>query len=804
MSVTTGTYTSSDLTISRIVASNGSKELVSVTDLTTWVAGATDEIDVADDADGTITIGLDNSVNNVLTYIPSAGFISGFGITDNADGTIDIAEGVCYLRTSNSDTAPIKEYTIAATPDVALTDTSDNWVYVDYNSGTPQIAVTTTSSDIYNDENSKFELYEIHRDGNDLNITTHFQISGNATKHLNQYLYEKGEAERTSGLIIGETGTRNITMTTGVLWLKLNKVTISAKDTSGSDTYSTWYNTTGTWTKTPSVTQWDNLQYNDTTSGLVTLTNNRWSFFDVFVWINETLHFVYGQDEYTTQSLAENATVITTLPNTFAGHTTYIARVIFQKSASTLGNILNPFTDMLGYTVVTNHDALSGLTDDDHTQYVTLTNRTGETLDIDNIILTGETATRLLATDGSKQLSSVTDLTSWIAGTTNEITVTDDADGTVTLSLPATVDVGSGTLKIDNITESTGDHGIDVETVHFEDGKIHINGSTEPTLCRFNITGTVNSATDCPGVMHYFTGDSHPGLQILPFNHDNISISFDAYWNGGGWASSDAGSNFQMGKANDAFTFWYDSEVDAGSGVTWNAALKINLSNGIYSNDLSGNAMRPLMIKSDGEIGHSSTAILVHSDDLIYMVDTYGASGISDKEISIRSDGLIAPTSSILASKTNILDLDNIDWLYQVRPRTFNFRKKVVTRETISEEDGEGEMVDRDVYTSTNDYSETEYHTDLRYGMIAEELEVINDKLCTYHDDITQVTQDCVRHNEDAHPEYRFNQPCTCTKTKTLDGIKYKEFIPILIKAIQDQKTLIANLTTRVNTLEGL
>lgn len=55
----------------------------------------------------------------------------------------------------------------------------------------------------------------------------------------------------------------------------------------------------------------------------------------------------------------------------------------------------------------------------------------------------GLTASRLLATDSDSALSSVTDLSSWIAGTTNEIIVTSDGDGTITLSAPQAIGSGS-------------------------------------------------------------------------------------------------------------------------------------------------------------------------------------------------------------------------------------------------------------------------------------------------------------------------------------------------------------------------
>jgi hypothetical protein len=49
------------------------------------------------------------------------------------------------------------------------------------------------------------------------------------------------------------------------------------------------------------------------------------------------------------------------------------------------------------------------------------------------------TASRLLYADASKIISSVSDLTSWIAGTSNEIAVVSDGDGSITLSIPDAV-----------------------------------------------------------------------------------------------------------------------------------------------------------------------------------------------------------------------------------------------------------------------------------------------------------------------------------------------------------------------------
>ena len=53
-----------------------------------------------------------------------------------------------------------------------------------------------------------------------------------------------------------------------------------------------------------------------------------------------------------------------------------------------------------------------------------------------SIGLTDLLASRLVATDSGKIFESVADLTAWIVGTANQVIVTDNGDGTVTLSTP--------------------------------------------------------------------------------------------------------------------------------------------------------------------------------------------------------------------------------------------------------------------------------------------------------------------------------------------------------------------------------
>jgi len=103
--------------------------------------------------------------------------------------------------------------------------------------------------------------------------------------------------------------------------------------------------------------------------------------------------------------------------------------------------------------------------------------------------------------------------------------------------------------------------------------------------------------------------------------------------------------------------------------------------------------------------------------------------------------------SSIRASKKNIENISNVDWLYQLNPVSFNYRKK----------DENGNYTD-------------EIYDDLEYGLIAEDTAPIADFLVNYNI------------NEDG--------------TKKMIGIEYMRLITPMLKAIQE-------LNAKVSALEN-
>ena len=123
------------------------------------------------------------------------------------------------------------------------------------------------------------------------------------------------------------------------------------------------------------------------------------------------------------------------------------------------------------------------------------------------------------------------------------------------------------------------------------------------------------------------------------------------------------------------------------------------------------------------------------------------------RDLYIKDDGTLGYISSTVKSKININPLNDIDFIYDLNPVTFNYRKQ----------DEQGNF--------TN-----EYYDKTSYGLIAEEVESVADYMVYY--DETEEGNVAV-------------------------GINYSELITPLLKAIQDQKTEIETLKTLITELSN-
>jgi hypothetical protein len=144
-------------------------------------------------------------------------------------------------------------------------------------------------------------------------------------------------------------------------------------------------------------------------------------------------------------------------------------------------------------------------------------------------------------------------------------------NNTVTSQLDMTIDrTSTNTLIVRK--GGGGDNILRVDTIN---SGVSIGPGSSIIRSALSLYGTVSSI-DGPSVMLTTTQDSFPVFHIQGNAHDSVWLNFDCYWNGTNDISSDAGSNFRIGKDGDSLNFRYDSGKAQGSSITSNTALSIS------------------------------------------------------------------------------------------------------------------------------------------------------------------------------------------------------------------------------------
>ncbi|MHA1353581.1 MAG: hypothetical protein ACTSR1_00215 [Candidatus Heimdallarchaeota archaeon] len=297
-----------------------------------------------------------------LNYVANAGWISGGEITDNLDGTIDVAAGSGYFRVSDSETADIVKLEWSETTNISLVDASENYVYVDRNGGSPIISTTTTGSLVKDNEWTKWEISEIFREGTELHISPHKQISTDVGRLLQIFLYDDSELKRTRGIKIGSTGTRNVTVSDGKLWTKLNPILFPAFDSSGSDTFDRYYdNGSGGFIKQTGITQCDNGFYDDGSGSLGALNTNWYSWQYFWAEADGAIVSRYGENQYSSAGASLLDEKPSNNPERISDHATHIGRIRVRNGSDDV-LVQSVFETQYSANVESNHAELSNLT----------------------------------------------------------------------------------------------------------------------------------------------------------------------------------------------------------------------------------------------------------------------------------------------------------------------------------------------------------------------------------------------------------------------------------------------------------
>ena len=503
--------TLSGLTGSRLMATSAGS-VVESTDLTSWVAGTSNQVNVTDDADGTITLSTPQDIHTGAT--PTfAGLIStgivqatGFaktgwplspGVTlsfDNGTRTLTVTDGGSAYYYING-----VKYTLGGNKTVVIDDTEGEWFI--YFSGD-----TLTASQIpwvINDDDKALVAILYWDATNNVEIITgyelHSYVMDSAT---HSRLHHAGGAAWESGLLASDAGSETVNVSAGDFHDEDIEITIS--DGAGGSLWEqvlspaelpVYYRSGASdWRKVETASKANatdagyvsgtDLQYNLLSGTWSSAPANVAKYVAYYVVgtndISEPVALIMGQREDNTLALARENNVFSGLSLSGIPFTEMIvlARLILKETAGGVYYTLEDVTDLRATNsvgsiispLITDHGGLAGLADDDHAQY--------------------------LLVDGTRAMTGAIDLGDF--GMTNggnlECVRVEDTDADTYLAVESSADVD----KIEGYTAGTKTLEIDAVGIH-----------TLPQSSSASAKVSANTALT--------TGS----FQIIPYNSEN-------------------------------------------------------------------------------------------------------------------------------------------------------------------------------------------------------------------------------------------------------------------------------------------
>ena len=379
--------TLTDLTASRIIASDSAKILESVSDLTSWVSGTANQVISTSDGDGTLTLSTPQDIHTGASPTFADLTLSNFsGGNETIDEILDDTLNALVLDTITVtdqgglnitwSAGEIWDYANSAVVDTdaegsnqACTDHAIN--YLKWVSGTTLTLSTTAPTDL------EVSVATVNCSGGDIQEINHVPIYSKNISTLIAAFQDMFPSIVTSGLVVSEHAGDNafdVDMTAGVYYsAAYAKETVASKD-STTDNLVRWYQSgASAWTAVIGQTQIDTTQWNNGTS--LAAVNNAKYYRSLFFVTNNGINWVYPTEEFNTVAQAI-AGEDPELPAGLTDHpksTVVILRGDDAAFPTASGSQWIDRRPILGSDIsgtVSDHGNLAGLSDDDHTQYI--------------------------------------------------------------------------------------------------------------------------------------------------------------------------------------------------------------------------------------------------------------------------------------------------------------------------------------------------------------------------------------------------------------------------------------------------
>jgi len=239
---------------------------------------------------------------------------SDFVVTCDASGNVSANATDFLIRSTTDGNGTLYSAYIDASSGLTAADQTTTYLYIDYNAGDPVWATSTDPTDI--NMSDKIAAAVISRFGATAYVLPVGQdnVDANA-KYRKKSFYTENIVRAAGGVLSNPTGLQ-IAVTAGNYWFGLSEFTHLAL--SGGGVFKYYYYNGSAWAVNSSATAISGTQYNNTASGLSTLSTRYYANHWVYAAIgNSTSEYnvVYGQAEYKSLAEAIDETPPTLIPD---------------------------------------------------------------------------------------------------------------------------------------------------------------------------------------------------------------------------------------------------------------------------------------------------------------------------------------------------------------------------------------------------------------------------------------------------------------------------------------------------------
>ena len=402
-----------------------------------------------------------STLQSFMNFALSPGRSSGGTISSSASANaVDITAGTGFIKASDSNIDDIYFFNWPAVT-LPVPSNSTRYIGVEYNGGAPRVVANTTQDWDYDTE---FPLGIAVNEGGTRYIINNPWITADNTANVierfdSEFFVERDN--RVGGLILSNTGTRNVAVSAGALLSRMSEFTITAINTSTVNNFDAYYRDgAGGWTKESAATQWNNSQYDDGSGTLASLTalnyTSRW----FYVQADGSLAMLYGQAQYATLAAALNDATPSTVPDRILRQGILIGRFIIQASGSTPSVTQTAFGTTFTSASVTNFSDLAGQVSDTQIADAAVDGGSGGeiadgTVDANDLATDSVSADELNATGVEAELEAALDIAGEVTSTGMASTVIGDSISVTSWNLTTPI-LGVATATSVEVPTATG------------------------------------------------------------------------------------------------------------------------------------------------------------------------------------------------------------------------------------------------------------------------------------------------------------------------------------------------------------